>query len=148
MRTLQSMRPRESGATLIEVLIAALILAVGMLGIGAMQAVALKNSQSSLERSQAVIETYSILDMMRANPVAARSGAYNIPLTCAPIDGAATRAELERNAWLQGLQLKLGEESCGRIACVDDNCEIEVAWDDGRATGGDSEQRIRTVARL
>jgi len=133
---------------LIEILIAALILAIGMLGVAAMQAVALRNSQSALERSQAVIETYSILDMMRANSIAARSGAYNMPLTCDPIAGASTRAELERNAWIDGLKGRLGEAACARIACANDRCEIDVVWDDGRGTAGEVEQRIQTVSRL
>ncbi|HAI59740.1 MAG TPA: type IV pilus modification protein PilV [Xanthomonadaceae bacterium] len=142
-----SRRQRQSGATLIEILIAALILAVGMLGVGAMQAAALRNSQSSLERSQAVLETYAILDTMRANLIAARAGAYNMPLTCAPIVGG-TRAEVERAAWHQGLQGRLGENACARIACADNVCTIELQWDDSRGTAGDTEQEIITVSQL
>jgi len=55
------------GVSLLEVLIAVLILAIGLLGVAALQASALRNSQSSLERSQAVIYTYTILDSMRSN---------------------------------------------------------------------------------
>ncbi|MFL8092610.1 prepilin-type N-terminal cleavage/methylation domain-containing protein, partial [Xanthomonas vasicola] len=53
MKTIK--RKSMSGIGLIEVLISVVILGVGMLGIAAMQATALRNSQSSLERSQAVI---------------------------------------------------------------------------------------------
>lgn len=138
---------RQSGASLIEVLIAALILAIGMLGLGAMQAAALRNSQSSLERSQAVMESYAILDMMRANPIAAQAGQYNMPRTCAPLGGGG-RANLERDAWITGLQASLGESACARIACLNDRCEIEIDWDDSRGTGGDTAQSIQTVTRL
>ena len=41
--------------SLIEVLVAVLIMGIGLLGIAAMQTVALRNGQSSLERTQAVI---------------------------------------------------------------------------------------------
>ncbi len=138
---------RQAGATLIEILIAALILAVGMLGVGAMQSAALRNSQSSLERSQAVLETYAILDTMRANLIAARAGAYNMPLTCEPIVGS-TRAEVERAAWHEGVNDRLGEDACARIACTDNVCTIELQWDDSRGTAGDTEQEIITVSQI
>ena len=50
--------------SLLEVLIAVLVLAIGLLGIAALQATALRNSQSSLERNQAVIASYTIADAM------------------------------------------------------------------------------------
>lgn len=138
---------RQRGATLIEVVIAALILAIGMLGVGAMQAAALRNSQSALERSQGVMESYSILDTLRANPVAARMGQYNMPMTCAPLGGVG-RVAAERDAWILNVQRSLGEDACGRIACINDRCEVEVRWDDRRGTGGEENQSIVTVARL
>ena len=75
----RSRGPRSAarGVGLIEVLIAVLVMAIGLLGIAAMQATALRNSQSSLERSQAVIQSYGILDAMRANLDVARAGTYN-----------------------------------------------------------------------
>src|SRR3546814_14691706 len=63
------------GTTRIEVLIAVLVLGIGMLGIASLQATSLRNSQSSLERSQAVIATYAIIDAMRANRNDALAGA-------------------------------------------------------------------------
>ena len=52
---------------MIEVLVAVLVMGIGLLGVAAMQATALRNNQSALERTQATIQTYSILDAMRAN---------------------------------------------------------------------------------
>ena len=57
----------QKGASLLEVLIAVLILAIGLLGIAALQAVTLRNMQGSSDRSVAVIQTYAMFDMMRAN---------------------------------------------------------------------------------
>lgn len=67
-------RNSMAGVGLVEVMISVLVLGVGMLGIAAMQATALRNSQSSLERSQAVIQAYTIFDAMRANLAVATSG--------------------------------------------------------------------------
>ncbi|WP_438438152.1 type IV pilus modification protein PilV [Hydrogenophilus thermoluteolus] len=58
----------------IEILIAVLVLAVGLLGVAALQANALKTNQSAVARSQAAMLAYLILDAMRANRDAATSG--------------------------------------------------------------------------
>ena len=76
-------RRTQRGVTLLEVMISVLILGVGILGIAAMQTTALRNSQSSFERSQAVMHSYAIIDAMRANRVAALAGAYNMAMACA-----------------------------------------------------------------
>ena len=56
-----------AGVGLIEVLIAVVVLAFGLLGIAAMQITSLRSSQSALERSQAVAQSYAMFDAMRAN---------------------------------------------------------------------------------
>ena len=81
-------RRSQQGATLLEVLIAVLIMAIGLLGIAALQAVTLKNTSGSAERTQAIMQTYTIFDAMRTNRETARSGGYNRAWTCeAPAAG-------------------------------------------------------------
>ena len=130
---------RQRGASLLEVLIAVLILAIGMLGVAALQAMALRNSQSSLERSQAVVQTYSILDAMRANLVAARGNAYNMGRTCAAPAAGNLVANDQRN-WIQSMQRTMGPSACGTIACAASVCTITVEWNDQRATPGNAAQ--------
>lgn len=55
-----------AGVTLIEVLITVLIMAVGMLGMAALQVKALNTSQESYSKSQAVAMVEGISDLMRA----------------------------------------------------------------------------------
>jgi len=140
-------RRRALGASLIEILIAVLILGIGMLAVAAMQATGLRNNQSSLERSQSVLESYSIIDMMRANVNAARNNAYNIPMTCTAPTGTA-RPNAEQAAWINSLQAVLGDTACGQIACIDGTCTVTVQWDDSRGSEGDDNQQLVTVARL
>lgn len=123
-----------AGASLLEVLISVLILGVGMLGIAAMQATALRNSHSSLEQSQAVIQTYAILDAMRADRDVALGGGYDLALTCdvPAAGGGLASAELRR--WVQELKAGLGESACGGVACDANGCAVSVQWDDSRAS--------------
>ena len=82
IKAFSSSRSASRGVSLIEVLVSVLILGIGLLGIAAMQALALGNSQSSVERTQAVIHSYSILDAMRANRDDAIAGNYSSGLIC------------------------------------------------------------------
>ncbi|WP_122752343.1 type IV pilus modification protein PilV, partial [Pseudomonas viridiflava] len=57
----------QEGMTLIEVLVALLILTVGLLGAGAVQLNALKYTDSSRMTSQASFIAYDMMDRIRAN---------------------------------------------------------------------------------
>ena len=60
---------KQSGFTLLEVLIALVVLAIGLLGLAGMQAIGIKNNHSAYHRSQATQVAYDIADRMRANTV-------------------------------------------------------------------------------
>lgn len=150
----------QRGVGLIEVLIAVLVMAIGLLGVAALQAAALRNSQSSLERSQAVVLSYAILDAMRANAVEARAGLYDMgmceasPRQKAHGTGAATLGSDDRSSWIAALRTELGGNGCGQIRCVAvpgseaRDCTVTVRWDDSRGTSGSREHQIRTVVRV
>lgn len=123
---------------MIEVLIAVLILGVGLLGIAAMQSTALRNSQSALERSQAVIHTYAILDAMRANRQAALDGAYQMGMTCNAPAAGGSLVNNDQHDWIAGLQAALGADACGQINCPAGGgaCTITIRWNDSRAEEG------------
>jgi type IV pilus assembly protein PilV len=134
---------------LIEVLIAVVVLSFGLLGIAAMQMSALRHSQSSMDRSQATVHSYAILDAMRANRPVALIGGYDIPETCAaPEPGDLVANDLRH--WIQSMQQTqvLGPSACGAIACGTVQCTITVQWDDSRAKDGNARQRIVTRTLL
>jgi len=143
----------QSGVGLIEVLIAVLIMAVGLLGVAALQATALRNSQSSLERSQAVVHSYAILDAMRANLGVTRAGGYNTGMVC-DFAGGGSLANDDRAAWFAAMHEGLGNDSCGQIQCtpvpnsVSRNCVVTVRWNDSRAVEGEEQFTISTETRI
>lgn len=139
-------RSAVSGVGLIEVMISVLVLGIGLLGIAAMQAVALRNSEGSFERSQGVVNTYSILDAMRANRGDAKVGAYNMGWTCT-VGGSGDRVAEDKVFWIQTLKNNLNSTACGRITCQGTFCTVDVRWDETRA-GGDAAQVFSTQAEL
>jgi type IV pilus assembly protein PilV len=70
---MQQILKKNCGFTLIEVLIAVLVLSIGLLGLAGLQAVSLRSNHSGLLRSQANILAYDLIDRMRANRNAALS---------------------------------------------------------------------------
>lgn len=142
--------PTARGASLIEVLIALLVLAVGMLGMAAMQMVSMRNNTSALERSQAVFHTYSILDAMRANPTVSRAGGYNVGLDGAGGGSALASGDLTR--WQQSLGSTLGAGATGAVDCAGVVCSITIQWDDSRGssdpTAHASAYQVLTVSQL
>jgi type IV pilus assembly protein PilV len=62
------------GFSMIELLVAVLVMGIGVLGITGLQMVSLQNNRGALVRAEAVQLAYDMLDRMRANPGANYSG--------------------------------------------------------------------------
>ncbi len=75
---------KQSGFTLIEVLIAMIVLAVGLLGLAGLQATSLKNNQSAYNRIKATQLAYDIADRMRANYAEAKKPGNDYIATTTP----------------------------------------------------------------
>lgn len=72
---------RQLGVTLIEVLVAAVVLAVGLLGLAALLGSAMQSNQHANARTQAVFLASDMMDRVRANSV--NRGDY-LPTDLAP----------------------------------------------------------------
>lgn len=133
------------GISLIEVLVAVVVLSIGLLGVAAMQSVALRGGQSSLETSQAVMQTNAILDAMRANSAAAED--YNTDgMVCTAVAGSSV-AEVDLQTWITDLKNNIAntdddDTTCGEITGCPEACVITIQWDDSRAGGGNERQVV------
>lgn len=76
---------RVDGFSMIEVMVAVVVLSIGLLGMAALMATSLRNNQSANFRSQAVNLAHDMIDMIRANSTSANlynNGAYTDPKIC------------------------------------------------------------------
>ena len=72
-----TLRPRQRGFSLIEVMVALFVLSIGLLGLAGLQTLGLKFNVQSYQRTQAVLNAYDIIDRMRANPVGVAATQYD-----------------------------------------------------------------------
>ena len=79
------------GFTLLEVLIALVVLSIGLLGIASLQSVGLRSSHGAQLNSQAVLLAYDLADRIRANPqtLAAYDGFTTDSVDCAAFNPTA-----------------------------------------------------------
>lgn len=110
----------SSGFTLVEVLVALLVISIGLLGVARLVLAAVKANDSAYFRGQAAAMAYSILDEMRANRAYAMTapgyqvnfGTYAAPGTlCNVVGTACTPAEVAQYdlySWKQQLSAAAG----------------------------------------
>ena len=133
---------KNTGFTLIEVLIAMLVLAVGLLGLAGLQATSLKNNQSAYNRSQATQLAYDLADRMRANvagittytaitPIStavAQADCLTVSTTCTPAD----MAQSDLYEWNLAVTATLPSGAVGTLAVAAGLFTITINWDDNR----------------
>jgi type IV pilus assembly protein PilV len=144
------MKSRSRGFTLLEVLVALIVLSIGLLGLSGLQATSLSGNHQALIRSQATLMVSDIIDRMRANRASALAGDYDIasgdstptgpacstPAT--PCTGAQV-ADRDLETWRTRLaplrpgneQTSIQIEDCDGGTCA----VISVSWTDPK-TGG------------
>ena len=116
---------RQTGFTLLEVLIAVLVLSVGLLGLAGLQASSLRNNHSADLRSQATILAYGIADHMRANRTAALAGSYDVAYSSTPSGGSIASSDVSAWKTLLSSTLPSGDGSISRSGNI---VTINVRW--------------------
>lgn len=136
-------RKNESGSSLIEVVVALFVLAIGMLGVLSMQVKSMQFNQSAYYYSQAVFLANEILENMRSSP--SNANTYLIDLeekspeiskNCSASGITCTLAEqrdYNLNQWRNNIEKTLvsGKSSVARVG---DFYAITVQFDDSRSS--------------
>ena len=120
-------RKTQRGTTLIETLVALVVLSVGLLGIAALQMTSLRNNRGAHLRSQAQVMAYDITDRMRANRTDALADAYVIALAATPTGAGLVLTDLQQ--WKNTLAAALPGGD-GAIERDGDMFRITIQWTD------------------
>jgi len=147
---------RQTGFTLLEVLVAMVVLSVGLLGLAGLMASSMRNSSGAYHRTQAVWLSYDIADRMRANrqlvPVTnalANNYAFNNLATGAIPASGAPIAQTDLNQWATALAaLPEGRGSVVITDAANRRIRIRVQWNDTRASGGISAEFFEIDTQL
>jgi type IV pilus assembly protein PilV len=125
------MKIRQAGVTLIEVLVALLIMCIGLLGAAAIQLNALKYTDSSAISSQASFIAYDMMDRIRANSSnASQYVLASLPAT-APAGNLASAVTQDRSDFIaNALAIGATAASIGVTGFV---VTINISWNDTRA---------------
>jgi len=135
---------RASGFTLIEVLVSLLILAIGLLGVAALQFRGLQYNHDAYMRSQVNILAYDIADRMRLNAPNAADYIVNYTTDLPPDpqdltetnndcdDTLAADVDEDLNCWKDALDRSLPPDSTAAIidAGTQDTYTVSVQWSD------------------
>jgi type IV pilus assembly protein PilV len=134
---------KSRGFTLLEILIAVVVLSIGLLGIAGLQALGQRSNHSAYLRSQATALAYEMIDRMRANKAGIQGGDYNAVDTTAntytnPGCDSSTcnslqMAQYDMYDWQQELanQLPSGNGTV-KGAGTGSDFTVTVMWDDDR----------------
>ncbi len=98
---------RETGLSLIEALIALVVLSIGLLGLASLQINSLKFNQTAHLRTQASQLAYRMLDTLRASPASAEAGEFDIALADTPTGSEIGKVEIR--AWKTDITNQLPE---------------------------------------
>ncbi|MEC9411540.1 MAG: type IV pilus modification protein PilV [Pseudomonadota bacterium] len=128
------MRRQQTGFTLLEVMVAVFVLAIGLLGMAHLQVTTLKANSTAGLKTQANILAGSILERMKANTTAAYAKNYDILFNGATPAGNSV-SDTDVREWRAALAAYLpageGQIVCGNFLVNQPFiCTITVRWSD------------------
>lgn len=142
-------RLSQNGISLLEVMIAVLVLSVGVLGAASLQLNAIRYSASADHATRATLIARDVLDRIRANSSALGSyAAPSITGACAPNLGGATAATQDIADFTQAVTCQL-PLSTASIAITGGRVTVSISWSEARimANAGDATLVVSSVIR-
>lgn len=138
---------RQKGFTLLEVLVAMLVLSIGLLGLAGLMASSLRNNHSAYYRSQATWLAYDVIDRMRTNRPNAAD--YIVGIGGASAAGGLAGADVTDWKAMVANSLPEGDGSVAVVAAGEARTvTVVIQWNDARGTAGDAAQRFRVVGQI
>lgn len=146
---LRAALPHSRGLTLVEILVALLVLSIGLLGLAALQTSSLRFNTSAYYRTQATALAYDLADRMRANRQGALDDLYNTPLedpppACGAINVVGSVAEQDIATWRDALACRI-PQSTGSVVRNGNEFTVTVRWDDSQGVEAPMEFEVTTA---
>lgn len=116
---------KQRGVSLLEVLVSVLVLGIGMLGVAALQTSSMRNTNSALEKTMAVILTDTLSELLKTDPLAAQQGVYAFA-DCVGSEALGTAA------WVQDVKRATREDACPVVSWEGDRYTVTISWGDER----------------
>ncbi len=131
-------RHPEGGFSLIETLVAMLVLAIGLMGLAGLQTKSIQANANARQTATANRLAEDVLEQMRANPNGAENGAYNIGFskTASGYGKSPTAlADQDLKSWLTRLEDRIPGTTANECAGGGGACgaSINVTAGSGRA---------------
>lgn len=125
----------QRGATLLEVLIALLLVAIGVLGAVLLQTSALRYSVSAADHTQATFIAYDMLDRMRANSANLSSYALTVTPGCVAVSAASSiiATDIADFSHAVGCLLPGGH---GAVTISGQQASVALGWSQERIVAG------------
>lgn len=148
---------RMHGFTMIEVLIAVVVLAIGLLGLALLQTVNLRYTRSADQRTQAINMGNELMDMVRANKtevaayIAITPASFSsVPLApngCAALTILSAQNNIDR--WQCELLEHLGPDATARVMIPAlGQLSVEITWIDANVVPLPGAGKITLVTQL
>ncbi|MCC6136508.1 MAG: type IV pilus modification protein PilV [Gammaproteobacteria bacterium] len=140
---------KQTGFTLIEILVTVIVLSIGLLGLAGLQAVALKFNSTAYQRSQATVLIYDMIERVRSN-----SGTDRVDYLSCILGGACmdptVQTDIQQWNNMIGQNLPSGNGLITRCSpnsvppCPANTYVFSVTWDDSRGQDALRNVEIRT----
>jgi len=144
-----SVRTRQRGMTLIEILVAIVVLSIGLLGLAGLQLKGLQVNQGSTYRWQAAMLAEDIADRMRADKVNAAAGSYTV-INGVPSNSPTGGTLAAINEWLARVSMLPGGSAAITApgGPAGNQLTITVTWLDTRGKAGAADTSAGTQGRF
>jgi len=138
----------QSGFTLLEVLVAIVVVSLGLLGLAGLQAATLRNNQIAYYRGIAIQQTYDMADRIRANQAGLATYALGVGADNGCISSSCDSAQMAQTDIFQwnNNNARMLPAGTGTVAsAAGGSFDITVSWNENTESGSAAQQFVTRV---
>jgi type IV pilus assembly protein PilV len=139
----------QSGFTLLEVMVAIVVLSLGLLGLAGLQAATLRNNQIAYYRAIAIQQTYDMADRIRANQAGLATYALGVGVDNGCIGSACNAVAMAQTdifQWNNNNARMLPAGGGTVVGVAGGSFDITVTWNENTEAGSAGQQFVTRIA--